>query len=772
MGHDSSQATLTIRAAYIDSPERGLKLIERPSAPLNFRLSAPSGGHVGLRQAFATYFGVPGAKVVDLGAVPLGAEGQRVLALRYIIANGEAWLRHFAWTEPLRGTFRTELEAQGVHGAELERQLELRLAQVSELVARLSQLRASIAEAPAPDEQWLAALFDPSGPLGTSPLNEAALGILVTLEVFPALRERAREELRRRAGDLFERAPRTLDTVYLASYELTRFPATTVSAGQLKYVIVADKGEMGVRAVREAVRLGRVPVVLYSLQDDANSLQVRLAKRHAGILVGLTGSFRESYANYLQIAERVHQTFQERFGESWEAELARAALYPGYGPLAENTAAIGHFRRSGIVFIGPSEDVVANIGDKRNFRLLSQKLDPAAVTPGIVIDSSSKDTILELVERGLEQGKFALPGRLKAANGGGGRGQAIVTAKSEIAGAIDKVLGEIQAFNWDPGVMFEQNIADTIHLEVQVLRDRYGNTRHFGMRDCSEQRASQKIQEEAPPALLAKRPELRQHIEELAVRIIDSVGYVGAATVELMYKEGKFYFLETNTRIQVEHPVSEASHRILRGGQLHPLNLVELQIQVANGRPLDFEQEQVVATHVAREFRINAEAWNGELKDSRDGRIGLFVPNGGIFDRIEVPDAADVLGALEEREQIEDLQVRFDCGFEAGDLLVNKDPTFGKLIVALRAPNAAEPYELLRKASLEVLRRTRIEGRQAMPNGTIINRRPLQTNVADHLRILELPVLLRHSRGDEQGRHVNWVLSTFRAASAKTPKTS
>src|SRR5690606_33919127 len=170
-----------------------------------------------------------------------------------------------------------------------------------------------------------------------------------------------------------------------------------------------------------------------------------------------------------------------------------------------------------------------------------------------------------------------------------------------------------------------------------VLRDRYGATRHFGMRDCSEQRASQKIQEEAPPAVLAQKPELRARIEREAVAIIESVGYVGAATVELMYKDGRFYFLETNTRIQVEHPVTEESHAIRRGDRLEPLNLVQLQMRIAEGAALDFTQDQIVPIRVAREFRINAESWNPTLKDSRDGQKGLFLPNGGVFDEIEVP---------------------------------------------------------------------------------------------------------------------------------------
>jgi acetyl/propionyl-CoA carboxylase alpha subunit len=305
-----------------------------------------------------------------------------------------------------------------------------------------------------------------------------------------------------------------------------------------------------------------------------------------------------------------------------------------------------------------------------------------------------------------------------------------------------------------------------VHLEVQVLRDRYGNTRHFGMRDCTEQRASQKIQEEAPPALLRDFPGLSARICELAVRIADEVGYVGACTVELMFKNGHFYLLEMNTRIQVEHPVTEAAHRILTDKGLLPLNLVQLQLAIANGKPIPFAQDDIVNTHVAREFRINAESWKPSIKDSRDGKLGLFVPNAGVFDTIEVPTASDVLADLERTgvSGIADLQVRFDTGFEAADKLVNKDPTFGKLIVSLAtdAERADQRYELLRLASIEVLKRMRIEGRQVLPTGRVIRGSRFENNLADHIRVLESECLRLHAQGTVPGRHVNWVVEALR----------
>jgi acetyl/propionyl-CoA carboxylase alpha subunit len=256
----------------------------------------------------------------------------------------------------------------------------------------------------------------------------------------------------------------------------------------------------------------------------------------------------------------------------------------------------------------------------------------------------------------------------------------------------------------------------------------------------------------------------------IAVQIADSVDYVGACTVELMYKDGHFYLLEMNTRIQVEHPVTEEAHRIRRGAELVPLNLVQLQFQIANGLPLDFNQQDIVCTHVAREFRINAESFKPDIKDPRDGKLGLFLPNAGIFDEISVPAEPAVRAQLEAQgvTGIEELKVRFDCGFEAGDVLLNKDPTFGKLIVAVRAAEShrADAFELLRQASICVLSFMRINGRQVLPNGRILADRPLETNVADHVAVLQTQMLRDHSAGGARLRHVNWLIEELRSRTA------
>src|SRR5690606_26316414 len=157
-------------------------------------------------------------------------------------------------------------------------------------------------------------------------------------------RTELRERLRSAAPELHREAPRVADLIYLATNDLSCFPPTTVGEAALRYLIGADKGEEGVRAVREAMHFGATPVVLYSADDDANALQVRLAAANGGFSIPLAGNFRESYANPVQMARRIRETYEKRFGDAAEAELARSALYPGYGPLAENTAAIEHFR--------------------------------------------------------------------------------------------------------------------------------------------------------------------------------------------------------------------------------------------------------------------------------------------------------------------------------------------------------------------------------------------------------------------------------------------
>ena len=502
--------------------------------------ASPPRAHVGCNEVLRVLVGAGDARLGELASLPLGAVGHGLVALRYFIANRDVWLAHFAWEEPL-ARFSPEAPARvrALH------------ARIDEAVAA-SEARREALEALSLVE--LATCLERG-----AGQTEDGLAVLVALHLRKPWAAALRERLRAEAGAISGARAWVRDVLYLALYELDSLPATTVGGGELKYLIVADKGEMGVRAVREAIAYGAIPVVLFNETDDASALQVRVAESGGGFGVGLTGGFRETYANPTQIVERLHDAYRARFGEDAEAELRRSALYPGYGPLAENTAAIQHFRRSGVVFVGPAQDSVERAGDKRKFRALAESIDERAVTPGVVIDATDASSIERAVRDAHAAGRFVFPGRLKAANGGGGRGQVVVQSPDDLSAATKSVLGQIAQAGWDPGVMFEQNLSNTIHLEVQIVRDRYGNARHFGMRDCTEQRASQKIQEEAPPALLRNDAALAERCCAVAVRIADAVGYVGACTVELMYTEGQVYFLEMNTRIQVEHPVTEAA---------------------------------------------------------------------------------------------------------------------------------------------------------------------------------------------------------------------
>jgi acetyl/propionyl-CoA carboxylase alpha subunit len=711
---------------------------------------SPQRAHVSCNEVLRVVAGVRDARLGELGSLPLGAVGHALVALRYLLANGSAWLTHFGWEEPLS---RLAPDGPG---------------RVRALSARLEAAIAA-SDAKRPEHEALSLRELAARLEGCSEHADEAIALLAALHLREPWTGSLRDRLRAEAPALCGPHARLRDLVYLATYDLGRLPATTVGGSDLRYLVVADKGEMGVRAVREALAHGAIPVVLYSEADDTSALQVRLAEAGGGFAVGLTGTFRETYANPRQIAERLVGAYRDRFGASAEGELGRSAVYPGYGPLAENTVAIQHFRRSGLAFVGPAQDSVEQAGDKRKFRALAESIDPRSVTPGIVIEATDPESIERAVCDAHAAGRFLFPGRLKAANGGGGRGQMVVHELAGVAPAIRTVLGQIAQNGWDAGVMFEQNIHETIHLEVQIVRDRYGNTRHLGMRDCSEQRASQKIQEEAPPALLRNDPALTERCCALAVRIADAVDYVGACTVELMYKDGQVYLLEMNTRIQVEHPVTEEAHRIRTPEGLRPLNLVRLQFAVAAGEPIDFLQEDVMATHVAREFRINAESYRSDLKDGRDGKRGLFVPNGGVFDTIEIPEGPATSARLEAAgvRGIEELNVRFDAGFDVGDSLVNKDPTFGKLIVAVRpAPGFEDDrYELLRLASLAVLAEMRIEGRQLTPTGKVLEDRPFETNISAHTVVLESETMKEHSRGVAKSRHVNWVIDSLRAES-------
>ena len=705
-------------------------------------------------EAFGVYLGLPQIHFSNLGTLPGGAPGARLVALRFIVANGDFWESHFNWQIPLR--------SRGV----TEPQIEV----IRTLVERIRTIAAEEVDT---SPEAIAGVVTRFMDTTVDRTDDDTLRFLVAEQRHPEIRQAAQVQLRERAVELYRDHPQATDLLYLATYDITRYPATTVSAGEMKYVIIPIKGEMGARAVSEAISAGKIPVIVYSQQDDPDSLPKRLAEAGGGFAISAPGNSGSVYANAPLVIQRVRTTFQERFGDAAAAELARAALYPGYGGFAENDGAIAAFRQAGIVFVGPMEDVVVQGGDKRNFRTIAGRHAPDHITPGITIASDDPEAIHAQVVEGYQLGKFILPGRLKAANGGGGGGQVVVEGLSTLPKAIDQVRAEIQSKRWTPGVMFEQNIPETVHVEVPLARDRYGHTVCFFQRDCTEQRSSQKVQEEAPPAILRKYPQLGQVMMDLAAKIANDLGYVGAGTVELMFKDGHFYFLEMNTRLQVETPVTEETINITRAdGTREPLNLVQLQYAIAEGKPIDFTQEQIVLNgFVAREFRINAETWDAVTPNHRDKKPGTFLPPNYVnFSELAVPlseaEIAEIVAGLKAQgvTGIAALKVRWDSGFEAGDRLINQDPNFAKLIVCVK-PEAGfedQAYELLRRASLEVLGRVRIRGEQQSLKGVIGE---VETNISAHVRILQAPESRRHARGVLAGRHVDWVTDMLRKGS-------
>ena len=269
-------------------------------------LIQPGKAYVGCKEVLEALV-VPTARLGELSSLPLGRLGQRLMALRYFIANGATWLRFFDWEPAL-----ARVASDGPD-------------RIRALFARVEDTGRTLPDAEAlARELETRTLVELAGTLEDAlELGDGSLRLLSAIACVPALATRLRERLADEAPVLHRDAPRVTDLIYLASHDLSRFPATTVGEAALHHVIVADKGEMGVRAVREALALGKVPVVLHSAQDDANSLQVRLAQDHGGFAIPLAGSFRESYANPIQMARKILEVCSARFGERAEAELAR-----------------------------------------------------------------------------------------------------------------------------------------------------------------------------------------------------------------------------------------------------------------------------------------------------------------------------------------------------------------------------------------------------------------------------------------------------------------
>ncbi|MFC4078224.1 acetyl-CoA carboxylase biotin carboxylase subunit [Salinithrix halophila] len=367
-----------------------------------------------------------------------------------------------------------------------------------------------------------------------------------------------------------------------------------------KKVLVANRGEIAVRVIRACRELGIETVAVYS-EADREALHVKLADE--AFCVGPASS-RESYLNMTNLMS--------------VATLVEAdAIHPGYGFLAENADFAELCAACNITFIGPSPEAIIKMGDKTTARD-TMKEAGVPVVPGT-------EGVIEDVDVALDTaGKIGYPVIVKATAGGGGKGMRVVHTEDELKRAIRMAQQEAEANFGNPGVYMEKYLIEPRHIEIQVLADQAGNTIHLGERDCSIQRRYQKLIEEAPsPAL---DPELRNRMGKAAVAAAEAVGYTGAGTVEfLLDKKGNFYFMEMNTRIQVEHPVTE----LVTG-----VDLVKEQLLVAAGHPLSVSQEDIEIDGWSIECRINAEDPNRKFMPT-PGTIQFYLPPGGVGVRVD-----------------------------------------------------------------------------------------------------------------------------------------
>lgn len=381
-------------------------------------------------------------------------------------------------------------------------------------------------------------------------------------------------------------------------------------------ILIANRGEIALRILRTCEEMGIATVAVHST-IDRHALHVQLADE--AVCIGEAPSSK-SYLNIPNIIA---------------AALTRnaTAIHPGYGFLAENARFAEICADHQISFIGPTPDAIRSMGDKSTAKETMQRAGVPTVpgSDGLLMSEREAQVIAR---------EIGYPVMIKATAGGGGRGMRLVREESELTKLFLAAQGEAEAAFGNPGVYMEKFIGRPRHIEFQILADSYGNAIHLGERDCSIQRRHQKLLEEAPSPVLT--PELREKMGMAAVMAAKSINYVGAGTVEfLLDQSGAFYFMEMNTRIQVEHPVTE---------MITGLDLIAEQIRIAQGEKLQLTQDQVVFQGHAIECRINAEDPERSFRP-HPGRISGYLPPGGpgvrmdshVYTDYEIPPYYDSL---------------------------------------------------------------------------------------------------------------------------------
>jgi len=363
-------------------------------------------------------------------------------------------------------------------------------------------------------------------------------------------------------------------------------------------ILIANRGEIALRVMRAAKELGIATVAVYSTADK-EAMHVKLADE--SVCIGPPAA-RDSYLNIPALLAACEITGAD-------------ALHPGYGFLSENARFADILDEHGIVFIGPKAEHIRLMGDKIEAKRTATRL-------GIPCVPGSEGAVSDEAEALRIAREIGYPVLVKAASGGGGRGMKAAREESDLLSAISTARSEAKAAFGDDAVYLEKYLVKPRHIEIQVLGDGQGRAIHLGERDCSLQRRHQKIWEEGPsPAL---NPEERDRIGAVVANAMADLGYVGVGTIEFLYEDGKFYFIEMNTRIQVEHPVTE---------MITGIDLVNEQIRIAAGAPLSITQDEVRFHGAAIECRVNAEHPSTFVPSP--GRITSFHPPGGLGVRVD-----------------------------------------------------------------------------------------------------------------------------------------